>query len=49
VIDDLHSAVPAADGSPARYPGESVLKVREENRRLGVPVDDEVWQAILSL
>ena len=49
VIDDLHSAVPAADGSPARYPGESVLRIREENRRLGVPVDDEVWQAILAL
>jgi 3-dehydro-L-gulonate 2-dehydrogenase len=49
VIDDLHSAVPAADGSAARYPGESVLKIREENRRLGVPVDDEVWRTILAL
>jgi len=48
VIDDLHSAVPA-DGSPARYPGESVLRIREENRRLGVPVDDEVWEEILAL
>jgi 3-dehydro-L-gulonate 2-dehydrogenase len=49
VIDDLHAAVPAAGGSAARYPGESVLRIREENRRLGVPVDDEVWQTILSL
>jgi 3-dehydro-L-gulonate 2-dehydrogenase len=49
VIDDLHAAVPAPDGSPARYPGESVLKTREDNRRLGVPVDDQVWDQIQRL
>lgn len=49
VIDDLHSAVPAPDGSAARYPGEQVLRTREENRRLGIPVDQSVWQQILAL
>ena len=46
VIDDLHTAVPAADGSAARYPGEQVLRTRAENTRLGIPVDDAVWEAI---
>jgi 3-dehydro-L-gulonate 2-dehydrogenase len=49
VIDDLHSAVAAPDGSPARYPGESVLRIREDNRRLGVPVDEQVWEEIRSV
>ena len=46
VIDDLHTAVPAADGSPARYPGEQVLRTRAENLRLGIPVDAAIWQEI---
>ena len=46
VIDDLHTAVPAPDGSAARYPGEQVLKTRAENLRLGIPVDDAVWTTI---
>lgn len=46
VVDDLHAAVPAPDGSPARYPGEGVLRVRAENQRLGIPVDAAVWDEI---
>jgi 3-dehydro-L-gulonate 2-dehydrogenase len=49
VIDDLHTAVPAADGSAARYPGEQVLETRAENLRLGIPVDDAVWAAITEM
>lgn len=49
VIDDLHAAVPAPDGTPARYPGESVLRIREDNRRAGVPVDDQVWEEICGM
>jgi 3-dehydro-L-gulonate 2-dehydrogenase len=49
VIEDLHSAVAAPDGSPARYPGESVLRIREDNRRHGVPVDEQVWEEIRSM
>jgi 3-dehydro-L-gulonate 2-dehydrogenase len=49
VIDDLHAAVPAEDGSAARYPGEAVLRIREENVRLGIPVDEPVWEEIQGL
>lgn len=45
-IDDLHTAVPAADGGPARYPGEQVLRTRAENLSLGIPVDVAVWEEI---
>jgi 3-dehydro-L-gulonate 2-dehydrogenase len=49
VVDDLHTAEPAADGSAARYPGEQVLKTRAENQRLGIPVDEKVWETIRML
>ena len=49
VIDDLHDSVAAPDGSAARYPGEGVLRTREENRRLGVPVDEAVWDEVRAL
>jgi 3-dehydro-L-gulonate 2-dehydrogenase len=49
VIDDLHAAVPAPEGDPARYPGESVLRTREDNRRRGIPVDETVWDEIRAL
>jgi 3-dehydro-L-gulonate 2-dehydrogenase len=49
VIDDLHTAVPAPDGGAARYPGEQVLKTRAENLRLGIPVDEAVWEKIRAM
>jgi 3-dehydro-L-gulonate 2-dehydrogenase len=48
-IDALHAASPVQKGNPARYPGESTLRIRERNLREGVPVDDGVWQAFLAL
>ena len=47
VLEDLRTARPAADGEPARYPGEQVLRTRADNMARGLPVDDEVWKAIL--
>jgi 3-dehydro-L-gulonate 2-dehydrogenase len=49
VIDDLHESRPAEGGSEARYPGESILRLREENRRLGIPVDEPVWDQIRAM
>ena len=33
-------------GERVRYPGERVLKIREENIRLGIPVDPAVWEEV---
>lgn len=46
VLDDLHTATPAADGAAARYPGEQVLRTRAENMARGLPVDDAIWREI---
>lgn len=46
VIDNLHDATPIDKAQPMRYPGEQTLRLREENLRLGVPVNPEIWQQI---
>jgi 3-dehydro-L-gulonate 2-dehydrogenase len=48
-IDALHAATPIEPGKPARYPGEGALKVREESMRLGVAVEDQAWERLLTL
>jgi 3-dehydro-L-gulonate 2-dehydrogenase len=46
VVGSLRDAVPVEPGKAIRYPGEETLRLREENMRLGVPVDPEIWQLI---
>lgn len=46
VIANLHGAPPIDPSRPLRYPGEQALRLREENLRLGVPVDPEIWQQL---
>lgn len=45
-IAALQAATPLADGKPPRYPGERVLEVRAESLRLGVLVDDAIWDGV---
>jgi 3-dehydro-L-gulonate 2-dehydrogenase len=46
IIDSLRHATPIDPAKPIRYPGEQTLQVREENIRLGVPVDPDIWHQI---
>jgi len=46
VVDSLHRSRAAEEGKPVRYPGENTLRLREENRRMGLPVDEAVWEEI---
>ncbi|SNS82702.1 3-dehydro-L-gulonate 2-dehydrogenase [Granulicella rosea] len=46
ILYDLKQATPIDPARPARYPGEQTLRLREENLRLGVPVDPEIWAGI---
>ena len=46
ILDSLHHATPADPAKPIRYPGEQTLQLREENMRLGVPVDPEIWHQL---
>jgi 3-dehydro-L-gulonate 2-dehydrogenase len=49
VIMDLHSSEPDEAGGAVHYPGERTLAVREENLRLGIPVDEPYWRAVLEM
>jgi 3-dehydro-L-gulonate 2-dehydrogenase len=42
VIGDLQSKTASA-GESVRYPGQQVLRVRQENVEKGVPVDPSIW------
>jgi 3-dehydro-L-gulonate 2-dehydrogenase len=46
ILASLHEANSSDANNPVRYPGEETLRLREENMRLGVPVDPEIWQQI---
>ena len=49
VIASLHRSLPAEEGRRVRYPGENTLRLREENRRLGLPIDEAIWNEILAM
>jgi len=45
IIEDLKSSK-VFEGREVLYPGENVLKTREENRIQGIAVDEKVWHQI---
>jgi 3-dehydro-L-gulonate 2-dehydrogenase len=47
ILASVRAATPIEPGKPARYPGEQTLQLREENLRLGIPVDSDVWARLL--
>ena len=49
VLESLRLAPPVEPGRPVRYPGEQTLHLREENMRMGVPVEPDVWKAVQAL
>jgi 3-dehydro-L-gulonate 2-dehydrogenase len=42
-LKQIRSSAPVEDGEKVFYPGERSLKTREENTKLGIPVDDQIW------
>ena len=49
ILGSLGRAVPLDPERPVRYPGQQTLRLREENLRLGVPVDSAIWDRLLAL
>jgi 3-dehydro-L-gulonate 2-dehydrogenase len=49
ILDSLRAATPIDPAKPVRYPGEQTLHLRQENLRLGVPVNPDVWTKLLAL
>ena len=48
-IQQLRDSVPAVENGSINYPGERSIQTREENMRLGIPVDDGVWAKVKEL
>jgi 3-dehydro-L-gulonate 2-dehydrogenase len=49
ILGHLHSARPVNPSQGIRHPGQRVLELRERNRRDGLSLDDEIWEAVLRL
>ncbi|MDL2228851.1 3-dehydro-L-gulonate 2-dehydrogenase [Treponema sp. OttesenSCG-928-L16] len=48
-LKDLNDSSPAEAGSPVYFPGEGMKRVREENLKNGIPVDEGIWEQVCSL
>ncbi len=46
VLNSLSTAEALDPAKPVRYPGQQTLRLREENLRLGVPVDLDIWLSL---
>jgi 3-dehydro-L-gulonate 2-dehydrogenase len=49
IIEDYHASQPVDEQNSIRYPGERVLKDREQNLQYGIPVNSKVWAEIHEL
>ena len=49
IINDFKQTELIHPENPVRYPGEKVIKTRENNRRSGIPVNKKSWYEIISL
>lgn len=49
ILMNFKESNPVESASEIRYPGENVVKVREENLKNGIPVNKTVWETILAL
>ena len=49
ILESLRAGVPIDSARPVRYPGEQTLHLRQENLKLGVPVDPPLWAKLQSL
>lgn len=46
MADAVIESLRAGEEGQVRYPGEQTLRLREENLRLGVPVEEDIWAAV---
>ena len=49
IIKDFHTAAPLDENDKVRYPGEGMLRIRQESLEKGVLVDEKQWKALLEL
>jgi 3-dehydro-L-gulonate 2-dehydrogenase len=49
IVTSVNNCPAAETGKRVRYPGEQTLRLRAENRKLGLPVEPPVWAQILEM
>jgi len=49
IINDLKSSIPENKNTAIRYPGENVVKIRNQNLASGIPVNRGLWKEIEGL
>jgi 3-dehydro-L-gulonate 2-dehydrogenase len=49
IVASVQNSRPAQAGKKVRYPGEQTLRIRGENMKLGLPVEQTVWETILGM
>ena len=49
IVASVHNCRPIEEGAKLRYPGEQTLRIRAENRKLGLPVEPAVWAQIIAI
>ncbi len=49
IIEDFHRAIPLDANEAVRYPGEGMLRTRQESLEKGVLVDEGQWKELLSV
>ena len=49
IIDDFHASEPLDQNESVRYPGEGMLRTRQESLEKGVLVDEGQWQTLLKM
>jgi 3-dehydro-L-gulonate 2-dehydrogenase len=48
-LEFVKTATPVNAGESVLFPGERVLRTRQENLEKGIPVDKAIWEQILNL
>lgn len=49
ILLDIKASQPVEEGGEVFYPGERALRSTRENRELGVPVIEEIWESVLRM
>ena len=49
IIDDLQNSKPEDELVKIRYPGENVIRIRNENLGKGIPVNRDIWDKIKNI
>jgi 3-dehydro-L-gulonate 2-dehydrogenase len=48
-LKDMETSAPVDPSHPVHFPGEHMKQVREENMKLGIPVDEGIWQKVCEM